>query len=965
MNPELLISELWALPDEEARRVALEQALEGSTDAQKSALVDALKEQADDYLRSDIQRCLQAACLIGHVARFSGDPAHRALSLLAEANARSIGLSQYPKAIALYGEAEAIYGDLERPVEQAQAAVGKLWPLASLGRYEEGFALGRRVGDVLEAAEQWLALGKLLSNMGIIYGRIGEDRPALEMFDRARNIYRRLDGAGRPYLVRAEYNRAIILRNLGRFEESIEASEAALAIAGDEQRMDRARAKWTLAMTYFLLGKYNEALQLLDKVQAVFLDDGRERDAILVELFISDCLLQLRRFQDVLSKCARVRRVFRDLGTRLEVAQAVLNEAVAYAGLGLYEEAENSMQEARELFAKEDNEVWLAFTDLERATIALHRRHFEDATGLTEACVAVFKRHALSVPEAQARMVAARACSELGQLEEARKQVDASLEIGEARGVPLLIYQARYLLGRLSEQDDDPQQAMWYYDVAIGALEQLRGRMMVEFRADFLEDKGVVYEDMVQLCVETERVAQGLEYAERAKSRALLDLLAYRLDVSVEARREEDEPLVAELAQLRAERDRLYRRWESGEGEPERGFATASDGWQEAQQEVLHIEQEVTELWHRLLIRNADYARDAALWQVRTEPAQPYLDEQTLLLEYYVARGKLLVFLVSKSEIVVRRLPSALAQVQKLSQLLWLNLRSAPRAGESRVVALAQNARAILEKLYLLLMAPLEDDLAGWRRLIMVPHGPLHYLPFQALYDGNLYLLQRYEIGYLPGASFLRYAHDAAQPLHAEKRATTVAIGHSQSAQLPYTIEEAQGVAQLWQGKTLLEDEATRQALQELAPGARLLHVAAHGDFRPDNPLFSGIALDDGWLTTLDIFSLRLRASLVTLSACQTGRNVVAGGDELLGLMRAFLYAGAASLVLSLWTVEDRSTAQLMETFYQNLLQGKGKAEALRAAQGDFITEAGNGPRSHPYYWAPFFLVGDMGPLLT
>ncbi len=958
---------MWALPDEEARRLALEQALAESTADEQTALVKVLKGQADDYLRSDIQRCLQAARLIECVANVSGDRAHRALGLLAEANARGIGLSEYPKAIALYAEAEQIYGDLECTVEQAQAAVGKLWPLTMLGRHDEAIALGRRVADVLEAAEQWLPLGKLLSNMGVIYGRLNEDHSALEMFDRARDIYRRLDDAGQPYAVRVEANRALILRNLGRFEESIAASEASLALVGDEQPIDRARAKWTLAITYLVLGKYNEALQLFEKVRAVHLDDGREVDALLVELFMSDCLLQLRRFRDVLSTCARVRRVFRDLGTRLEVAQAVLNEAVAYAGLEQFEEAERSIQEARELFEGEEHEVWLALTDLERATIALHRRHFEDARALAGECVAVFREHALSVPEAQARLVAARACSELGQWEEAHEQVDVSLEVGETRGVPLLIYQAQYLLGQLADQNKDAQGAMQYYDAAIGALERLRGRMMVEFRADFLEDKGVVYEDMVQLCVETDRVAQGLEYAERAKSRALLDMLAYRLDITVQARREEDEPLVAELVHLQAERDRLYRRWESdkGEPEPERGFATANEGWQEAHQEVMQIEQQITELWHRLLIRNADYARDAGLWQVRTEPAQPYLDECTLLVEYYVARGELLVFVVNKTEIVVRRLPDALGPVQKLSQLLWLNLRSAPRAGESRVVALAQNARAILQKLYGLLVAPLEDDLAGWERLIIVPHGPLHYLPFQALYDGDEYLLQRYEIGYLPGASFLRYAHDAAQELARQEKtaATTVAIGHSQRAQLPYTIQEARGVARLWQGETLLESEATLPVLKELASEVNVLHVAAHGDFRPDNPLFSGIALDDGWLTTLDIFNLRLQASLVTLSACQTGRNVVAGGDELLGLMRAFLYAGAASLVLSLWTVEDRSTAQLMASFYEYLLQGKGKAAALRAAQNDFIADAGNGPRSHLYYWAPFFLVGDMGRL--
>ena len=578
------------------------------------------------------------------------------------------------------------------------------------------------------------------------------------------------------------------------------------------------------------------------------------------------------------------------------------------------------------------------------------------------------------MPEGQARLAAARAAAALGCAAEARREVNISLEVGERHGVPLLVYQAHHLLGALAERDQEPLPAKANYDAAIRALEQLRGRMMVEFRADFLQDKDEVYGDMVQLCLQMQRVEEGLEYAERAKSRALLDMLAYRLDVGVQARRREDEPLVAELAHLRGERDRLYRRWESGEGQPQRGFATATDGWQEAQQEVLHIEQRITELWHRLLIRNADYARDAALWQVRTEPVQPYLDEETVLLEYFVARGELLVFIVSAAEVVVRRLAGApgqppLGEVQRLSQLFWLNLRSAPRATGARAAGVAQNARAILQKLYGLLLAPLEGDLASGAgkapsRLVIVPHGALHYLPFQALHDGAQYVLEKWQISYLPGASFLRYCFETGSGGEADGAAPkALAVGHSQRTQLPYTVQEAQAVAQMWQGTTLVEGEATRQALMAAAGDVRLLHVAAHGDFRPDNPLFSGIALDDGWLTTLDIFNLRLKASLVTLSACQTGRNVVAGGDELLGLMRAFLYAGAASLLLTLWTVEDRSTARLMSLFYDRLREGQDKAAALQMAQRQFIVEAGDEAQAHPYYWAPFYLVGSMGAL--
>ncbi|MEJ2560778.1 MAG: CHAT domain-containing protein, partial [Anaerolineae bacterium] len=186
---------------------------------------------------------------------------------------------------------------------------------------------------------------------------------------------------------------------------------------------------------------------------------------------------------------------------------------------------------------------------------------------------------------------------------------------------------------------------------------------------------------------------------------------------------------------------------------------------------------------------------------------------------------------------------------------------------------------------------------------------------------------------------------------------------------LPNVLHEARTIAARWGTQPLLEKEATREQVQRAAPNCRILHLASHGDFRADNPLFSGLMLADGWLTTLDVFNLHLKASLVTLSACQTGRAVIGGGDELLGLMRAFLSAGASALVLSHWAVEDHSTAQLMETFYQKLEAGWTKGAALRYAQLQLAQPkgaiGGNGADiySHPFFWAPFFLVGNAGPL--
>jgi len=232
------------------------------------------------------------------------------------------------------------------------------------------------------------------------------------------------------------------------------------------------------------------------------------------------------------------------------------------------------------------------------------------------------------------------------------------------------------------------------------------------------------------------------------------------------------------------------------------------------------------------------------------------------------------------------------------------------------------------------------------------------------LHDGRSFLLEGHEISYLPGASILRYCCETRPAASG-----MLTFGHSYDGRLPHTVDKARSIAALFDGEAFLENKATPARLRETVSDSRIIHLATHGDFRPDDPLFSGLALAGGWLTTFDIFNLRLNASLVTLSACQTGRSVVGGGDELLGLMRAFIYAGAASLVLSLWAVEDRSTAQLMETFYRGLAEGQTKGAALRHAQLQFIRGKGPGDDimakayTHPYFWAPFFLVGHAGRL--
>src|SRR5207245_5770212 len=188
-------------------------------------------------------------------------------------------------------------------------------------------------------------------------------------------------------------------------------------------------------------------------------------------------------------------------------------------------------------------------------------------------------------------------------------------------------------------------------------------------------------------------------------------------------------------------------------------------------------------------------------------------------------------------------------------------------------------------------------------------------------------------------------------------------FGYSDNGHLQRVKDEAQTISTLLDGTCYFESEATIARLIEQAPESPIIHLATHGQSRLDAPNFSYVRLADGPLNAIDAFSMDLKAcELLTLSGCETGLALSGGGDEQLGLGRAFLAAGASSLVMSLWPVEDNATNELMQLFYQHLLCGESKVQALRAAQCSLIHRTGTA-YPHPYLWAAFRLVGEVGPL--
>lgn len=267
-----------------------------------------------------------------------------------------------------------------------------------------------------------------------------------------------------------------------------------------------------------------------------------------------------------------------------------------------------------------------------------------------------------------------------------------------------------------------------------------------------------------------------------------------------------------------------------------------------------------------------------------------------------------------------------------------------------RADALLPNTQDHLTALYRMLVEPVEAFLGDRESLVFVPFDFLHYLPFHALYDGHAYLMDRFRISYSPAANI--YPLFCARQAESNGNAVVVGVPDERT---PFIIDEIESICSAMpNAAVIVGPAATAERVTHEMARAGLVHIASHASFRPDNPMFSSIQLHDQPLNFFDIHKLRTSASLVTLSGCGTGLSGVVAGDELLGLVRGLLYAGARSIVVSLWDVNDRTTADLMKYFYNHLALGTPKSESLRLAMLRLREQ-----RPHPYHWAPFLLIGD------
>ena len=657
---------------------------------------------------------------------------------------------------------------------------------------------------------------------------------------------------------------------------------------------------------------------------------------------------------------------------QLEQVEALVVLGTVRVRAGRLGEALEALQAARATWLELGNPTQAALVELYIANLHLSFQEVQDnevsvddATQSGHAKAAALAQSALvTLREAGARSGVAFGLATLGEAQllldegaRAKESLQEAEALAHELGVPDLIIRAKRLLGKSTSQLSEMGEAERYFDGAIEALEGVRASLQIdEFKAAYVGDKLSVYGDMVSLLLQQERTREAFSYAERAKSRALLDLLSK----GVESRAPTRDPVLERLRErLKEVRSELNWHYLAAEDEGMNG-----PHWHK----VTEGEREVTQLIRELERLKPEVAALERVAKPDLDKVFESLGEDTVLLEYFGTQESLSAFVLEKGEVrSVTDIATPDAVRHHLERLGFFFKRVAQsHTGQNRAnlptnlppnvyanlygpEMLAQNVKTHLRALYDLLIAPLGLELSG-QALVIVPHGPVHAVPFAALFDGERYLLERSTLATAPSASV--YALCKGQP---QRPAGQMMAFGVPAEDIPAVEQEVEDVTKLFEAaRAYIGAEASLDTFYEHAPQADVLHIATHGVHRPDNPMFSGLRLSDGWLAARDLYSVQLSASLVVLPACESVLASNTEGDELFGIARGFLYAGAPSLVGSLWPVQDEQTAQLMVAFYSALRRGLGAAAALREAQLAVCAEHPN-----PYHWAAFMVIGD------
>lgn len=973
--PEVAAVELLELTLPDLRR----RIVEGRTGC-PAEIAESLRNEADRYYHTDAATARKVARRALDVGEITRDLV--ALGWGHRAMAEALLFSGRPaEAESHYERAAAAWRQSKQGGFLGQLLVARVGVLALLGRHqlvEEAALEARRL---LAAVGDRAYLAKLAMNLGFVHFEREQYAPALEEYDRAAALFQEL-GIRDGSVIGLEINRALAMGGLNREEEALALYER-LETECDRSGYDLylAQVRMNAATIHSQRADFDLGLQNLLRAADYF--RRVEHPAYLASCYLNRAEIyhQLNLHQEALELTRLAEPLFTQAGLAHDRGLSLSQEALSNLALGRLGEAIRGVRAARRLFQKTKNPARVALMELLQAEILSKRRSRRpEAEVQVRQALATFRKLGLLRWEAAAAVLLCELEGERVAPAQQIVRLRGLLERASPRIYPIPAYRLLEALGSAQERGGMLRAAEATYRRALGHMEDLRIRIPTEdSKIAFLQDKTQLYHRMIALEIARSRpsLSRIFEWMERSRAQSLWDRL--RPPGSYLEEEAQDGAGQGDGRRLLAMRRRLswmharLSRLELGSGSEPAQALVLRKALARAERDWSRALREATEAG----------ARRAASGQSRRGAAadDPFLVPTVVEMERRVPEGwgfagyhlgpdsSLVVAITSRGSSWRRLGPDLQKKLAALSQELefqWASIAMtkvrrtqilssggivpAPLAASER--GLQGAADALLRQIHALVWEPVEEMRApvskGW---VVALHGPVHRVPFAALRGASGYLIERSDLCTVPSARI--WSRLKRPEPGSARRAWIAGVA---SAGLPGVEAELAHVARRLGPEGAIVDPApSRQSLRTEGAAAGIIHLAAHGALRADNPAFSFVELADGPLFVHDLGSLRFPGSTVVLSACSSGRGVAPTGEEWIGLARGFLRAGAGAVLASLWAIHEEPTLALIDSFYRHLASGSAVPQALGEAMRGRIAA-----RAHPWEWAAFAVLGGV-----
>jgi CHAT domain-containing protein/tetratricopeptide (TPR) repeat protein len=887
----------------------------------------------------------------------------------AEANALTgIGMldrkqGRYEEALKRYREALKINRDLGRRAEivRDNIRIGVAYEHSgryneALQAYQDSLKLARAIGARSDEADA-------LNNLGHLHMNAYRHTEALQCLQDSLKSYRDLGSRTGEARVLDHIGSDYFYR--GRFAEALHSYETALKIHRElKHRKSEGGTLTNIGLVYADTGRFAEALRSYQETLTIYQELDYRQGVAEVQEEIGRIYARTGRHDEALKHYQDSLKVQRELKNRKGVAGALNSVANEDARLGRHEEALEFYQESLKIGRELDdskvvttalNNIAALYRKTKRDKEAMQlyeeslkiERDIDNQQGVALTLYNIGVLHALK-----------------GQSREALEKFQESVRIAEAIGDLRICYSCEQYRGSLLMERGELAAADKACDRAIAFLEQLRANTREpSLQTSFFADNAAPYYWQTDIRLKRDLIADAFTSSESLRSRTMIDLLSNdRIDLDQRLSKEER----GKEQQLQDRMVALGVRLEES-----RAAKAGAD-------RIRSLEKELSDARAALeQFRVNMYVKYFQTGPAKFAPA----DLSDLNKSLFASRPGLVVlsYLIRPKQVllfVLTRGNKADGPAKLTAHRIDVDMEEVAEAvGKFRTACLKPGVIPSSDDLYRWLLAPVEETLDGAKHVVIVPDGVLQTLPFQALRadEDSKYLVERAAVSYAPSVTALLKMQRRGDDLRKQhgKEGDLLALGirdfGKREKTLPQAEDEARAIAKLFgdSGHSLLGTEATPSRLRARWSKARYLHFATHGLLNEDAPFYSSLVLSPdqekgahGQLFAADLLEERLSAEVAVLSACETGLGRRYNGEGLLGLSWAWFVAGVPSLVVSQWSVSDQAAERLMTAFWSEVKSGTPRAEALRRAQLRLLKDRGT---RHPFYWAPFVLVGDFG----